>query len=385
MARRELFVPGARSQYWVLATNAVNVTSFFINPALNCPWRFNTPCMMHPNHTLTLRTSSVRRYCDASLKNCTNCFFYNCNSCWYDLDIKCASERWRIDTDNSHQHQHQHVFTHFFKQIQFTCEACGEECKDIDSLYSLCSICQFLVHTKCANFPSTIKIAAHNHTLAHTYSLRQVKELPANDVFCRLCYKKINPSYAAYYCQECDYVAHAICTYDYYAFVEPLREGKEAESGLEEINLKGDEEAAGEIKHFSHQHNLVLNCEELRMRSCVKDHKYDKHPLKLTYAVEDDSEEYFCVLCEKERIPKHCFYNRAKCDFDAHTQCVRGRFPYIKWGSTYMYDFHEHPLTYVRKAKYSPPCKSCDVLSEDCFFECDQCKATNWSGHICNS
>ncbi|KAB1227473.1 hypothetical protein CJ030_MR1G028875 [Morella rubra] len=174
---------------------------------------------MHPNHTLSLRTPSGPRYCDVCLKICTNCLYYKCNSCNFDLDIKCASQS-RIDTDNSHQHQH--VFTHFFKQIQFTCEACGEECKDIASLCSLCSICQLLVHTKCANFPSTIEIAAHNHSLAHTYSLRQVKELPADNVFCRLCYKKINPNYAAYYCQECDYVAHAICTYDLYVFDGPL-------------------------------------------------------------------------------------------------------------------------------------------------------------------
>ncbi|KAB1223814.1 hypothetical protein CJ030_MR2G012877 [Morella rubra] len=113
-------------------------------------------------------------------------------------------------------------------------------------------------------------------------------------------------------------------------------------------------------------------------------HKYDKHPLKLTYAVEDDSEEYFCVLCEKERNPNDWFYYCAKCDFDAHTKCVLGRFPYIKWGSTYMYkSVHEHPLTYVQKAKYSPPCKSCGVLSEDWFLECDQCKATIRRWHTC--
>ncbi|KAB1227472.1 hypothetical protein CJ030_MR1G028876 [Morella rubra] len=178
-----------------------------------------------------------------------------CSGCDFDLDIKCASQS-RIDTDNSHTSTCVH---HFFKQIQFTCEACGEECK---AWLAYVASVNFLVHTKCANFPSTIEIAAHNHSLAHTYSLRQVKELP-DKVFCRLCYKKINPNYAAYYCQECDYVAHAVCTYKVYVFDGPLKKGKEAESGLEEINLKGDEEA-GEIKHFSHQHNLVLNCEELK-------------------------------------------------------------------------------------------------------------------------
>ncbi|KAB1227474.1 hypothetical protein CJ030_MR1G028874 [Morella rubra] len=47
---------------------------------------------VHPNHTLTLRTSNnYASYCDACLKICRNCFTYKCNSCDFDLDIKCAS------------------------------------------------------------------------------------------------------------------------------------------------------------------------------------------------------------------------------------------------------------------------------------------------------
>ncbi|KAB1227484.1 hypothetical protein CJ030_MR1G028864 [Morella rubra] len=162
---------------------------------------------------------------------------------------------------------------------------------------SLCSICQFMIHPKCAKFPSTIEIAAHNHSLAHTYSLRQVKELPADNVFCRLCYKKINPNYAAYYCQECDYVAHTYCAYEVYVFVGPLKEGEEAESGLEEINLKRDEEAGGEIKHFSHQHNLVLNCEELKQ------------------------DEKLCEGCTL--LISGPFYSCEQCSFFLHDKCAK--------------------------------------------------------------
>ncbi|CAL5407129.1 unnamed protein product [Camellia sinensis] len=36
---------------------------------------------------------------------------------------------------------------------------------------------------------------------------------------------------------------------------------------------------------------------------------------------EDDTNEYYCNVCEKERNPKHSVYYCAKCDFVAHIEC----------------------------------------------------------------
>ncbi|GLT64577.1 hypothetical protein SLA2020_474750 [Shorea laevis] len=85
--------------------------------------------------------------------------------------------------------------------------------------------------------------------------------------------------------------------------------------------------------HKGHQHCLLLgtffqpecnacgrlprgaqtfNCTTCGFRLCIKcatlpfvtRHRYDKHLLYLTYAAEDDSGEYYCQICKKERAQK---------------------------------------------------------------------------------
>jgi hypothetical protein len=93
----------------------------------------------HPNHTLSL-VKPENKYCNACGKNCNSYPFYNCSECDFNLDIACATLS-RINIDDC-----QHSFISFFNQIQFTCQACGEESKD---LAVLCTICQLLIHIKC--------------------------------------------------------------------------------------------------------------------------------------------------------------------------------------------------------------------------------------------
>jgi hypothetical protein len=128
---------------------------------------------LHPNHTLRIRGPWGTRssYCAACVKRCGRCFSYWCkrDDCDFSLDTKCAS-RWRVINKDDCQ---QHAYVPILKQIQFTCEACGEEGKDVICLY--CTICQLLTHPKCASIPRTINIT-HRHPLTLTYSVHQVKE-----------------------------------------------------------------------------------------------------------------------------------------------------------------------------------------------------------------
>jgi hypothetical protein len=158
----------------------------------------------HPNHTLSL-VKPQYKHCNACGKNCNTYPFYCCNECDFHLDFMCATRSQINNSDDC-----RHTFISFLKQNHFTCEACGEEGNE---LASLCSICQLLIHGKCTQFSHIIKITSHNHSLTLTYSLRQVKE--HNNIFCNLCYQKVKTEYGAYYCQECNYVAHLACAFKY--------------------------------------------------------------------------------------------------------------------------------------------------------------------------
>jgi hypothetical protein len=389
---------------------------------------------------------------------------------------------------------------------------------------SLCSICQLLIHGECARFPPTIWITRHDHSLSLTYSLRQVIE--HNKVFCKLCYEKVKTEYAAYYCQECGYVAHLACAFQYKKSAQLMWLPEKSIDLATDVSEKV--EGAKKIQNFSHQHDLILsneehvedilcdgclrlisppfyNCNqcnfflhsgcaklprktrlfflhqhELTLVSCashndglffcdtceffnngfayscdicdsnfdlqccslpeilrhkghqhsliltinsnrrchvcnytsdrkpsifvcsncdfalglecatlplVARHKYDDHLLELTCSVEAHCEEYYCLICEKERDPKCWFYYCTECDFPAHPQCVFGKYPYIKFGK-YASKFkgeHQHPLTFVRKTESSPPCDTCGKTFDGMALECTQCKFNVHCSYLCVS
>ena len=467
---------------------------------------------MHPNHNLRIGAPLSAYYCVACGKCCERCFSYGCKhrGCVFNIDIKCSS-RWRVNKDDCHQH----AFVPIRKNIQFTCEGCGEEGKDMVCLY--CTICQLLIHSNCSSFSRTIKIRDHEHPLKLIYSVHQVKEHAS--IFCELCHKEVKTEYAIYYCQKCNYAAHLRCTrgrglrMDMNAMIESPQVGfiGNVTGIIKDINrVENQKDQPPEIKHFSHQHDLIINYEEVKIDKlcdgcmqlisppfyncaqcnfflhniCAKlptkathpnvsfhltllsqapfsngvfkcffckqyrhgfayktegymyffciqclalqetfqheahqhplffdetilgqnckfcegtaifvcspcnlfldpscatlpptaDHKYDEHPLKLTS--EDKSEEYYCLICEQERDPSHLFYYCAKCDFSAHPRCVIGKYPYIKFGKTYNDEHHQHPLTFVKKTKFSPPCDVCGDQFDEVALECTRCKLT---------
>ncbi|GLT62182.1 hypothetical protein SLA2020_348380 [Shorea laevis] len=153
---------------------------------------------LHPHNILLLREPSTDQSdCFVCRKECSGSLFYNCTKdCRFNLDTTGAPLS-RVNADDCQQHK----LLPSRKKVQFTCESCGVETKDIGYL---CSECRVLIHGGCALFPHTIKTSTHDHSLIRTYSLS-----PQLDVLCKLCYKKFNN--AAYYCREYGYVAHLYC------------------------------------------------------------------------------------------------------------------------------------------------------------------------------
>ncbi|KAJ6749825.1 hypothetical protein OIU85_000455 [Salix viminalis] len=222
---------------------------------------------------------------------------------------------------------------------------------------------------------------------------------------------------------DCDFVAHVNCGIKYRQSNTESDEDERSitmndefiESSFDIIReiKHGDERIIAEIKHFSHQHNLILSdefsndlkCDGLDVRCFVstKDsiehsghehplylavesenrhcsgcgvsaeygtfrcvdcdfnldfkcatlpdkarHRYDKHPLFLTY-IDPNDYQYVCQICEKERDPKLWFYRCEKCDFDANPECVLGKYPFIKLGDSYIFDNQPSPLSFWLK------------------------------------
>ncbi|KAL6144017.1 hypothetical protein ACLB2K_054712 [Fragaria x ananassa] len=165
------------------------------------------------------------------------------------------------------------------------------------------------------------------------------------------------------------------------------------------------------IKHDSHVHHLLLttewddvhcsscgcniffcfSCKRCKFHLCIPcvrlpltaRHRYDDHPLKLTYASVYDELGYYCQICEGTRDPTQWFYRCNDCDFDCHAHCIVGRYPQVKLGSTYKHEAHaQHLVALVDKAR-SPirfdkrenilPCLKCGEPCVGLVYECREC------------
>ncbi|MBA0873919.1 hypothetical protein Goshw_009195 [Gossypium schwendimanii] len=74
-----------------------------------------------------------------------------------------------------------------------------------------------------------------------------------------------------------------------------------------------------EINHFCHHHTLT----QFNYRKSSAKHEYHRHELILTdFFVEDFSDQYYCDICEQERVPQHPVYCCKKCRFVAHIGCA---------------------------------------------------------------
>ncbi|XP_059446510.1 uncharacterized protein LOC132178066 [Corylus avellana] len=266
----------------------------------NCTFLIHQPCAQlpyetpkHPlhfsDHNLYLQEpTETQNHCGACFKVFSKRFYYDCGYYDYMLDIKCDS-RWRASVDKCNKH----ALFPIRNPIQFTCQVCGRESKEIAHL---CTNCRLLIHSKCAQFLGTIKIRGHGHSLTYTFSLSQVKKHK-----CEVCYENVDTKNATYYCddQKCDYIAHLRCAYwirkesetsDSFDYATHLVEGNDLK--------EGEKAAPKEIVHLSHPlHKLNLQNEELldvkRCEGCMQ----------------------FIVLSP--------FYGCVECNFSLHIRCTK--------------------------------------------------------------
>ncbi|KAG2674647.1 hypothetical protein I3760_13G147000 [Carya illinoinensis] len=351
---------------------------------------------IHPNHPLVLITSKDIT-CDGCCKSFESCFFYHCSECDFDLDIKCAS-KWQSSPEDGHQH----IFLPILKQIQFTCDICGEDGK---GGARVCSICQLLVDIYCAQLARTIQIAAHkDHFLALIFCLDdQVKEQD-DRVHCQLCFKTVNTKYGAYYCKICGFVAHLNCAkgnllqsfdnldssvYLQYSSMDSVDAATNVTKEISPKEDEGTQDLLEEHDPFVRGHNFILTNKKLEddklcdgcmqlisgsFYSCVtcsgkcnifihdrcrnlpinKQHLLHRHPLTLSLAYRFIGGTFICNVCWHLR---HGFQYRCdECDYNLDIHC--SSIPNI-----FKHEGHQHSL-HLAIRDFDEECNGCDSAKD---------------------
>ncbi|WRX11694.1 DC1 - like 2 [Theobroma cacao] len=348
-------------------------------------------------HPLILQFNSERLSCKICQETQRRGFVYCCSICKFALHIECGSPPPIIE-DKSHQHP----FILFWRRVPFICDACGTEGNYVSYI---CSTCGIIVHRKCISLPRTLKHPWHfEHPISHTYFLGQDK---FKSWECRICHRKdVNSKHGSYSCSICDYIVHVNCAieqYNWYDFDESgiIDESLEENSALQPYSIiketkDGENVIVTEIKHFGHEHNLILSND-------VKDDKCcDGCVLSIFTSY------YYCSQCNfffhkscaesprKKRLWRHshmkphqlitsngiriCDYCRNKTSGFAYTcvecnECCCLRCALISF--SLKHQGHEHPLSIQ---KYQGLCNACGRSFK--FAYTYRCKSCNFSLHL---
>ncbi|MBA0753210.1 hypothetical protein Gogos_021304 [Gossypium gossypioides] len=251
----------------------------------------------------------------------------------------------------------------------------GDKCCDgclllISAKFYHCLRCNFFLHKSCAELPKMDLIWDHR-CVGKPFSGSKPFILTSDCMFkCEQCTYLSNGF--SYKCNECGIHRCVRCAtlpyavkipghkhpllfyYDYYNFEKQC---SGCGTGLSNTYRCKD-------CNFG----LCLNCV---MGPTRVEHNCDDHPLNLTYhKINDYTKYHYCDICEEEMDSKNWFYHCETCDTSVHVDCVLGKYPFIKLGSTYNEGNHPHSLTFVKKFPYYPECVECGKHCGDIFLEC---------------
>ncbi|PIN03183.1 hypothetical protein CDL12_24295 [Handroanthus impetiginosus] len=282
------------------------------------------------------------KVCDLCITPILSPPYYSCADCKYFVHLTCYFLPKTISDDDPlceyrPRHCQNHKLTLYAssedKQFLFcwTSSSCSSEdgdksllfCRMCEKLttgivYS-CQACDMMIDVKCASLPTIIKHASHpSHKL--------IKRVPGKGFLCVGCYGYIWSDLDIAYC-----CGNNVC-YDFW---------------------------------------IHTGCAMLP--PSIK-HRWDKHPLLLTFdASMDHPSDFYCEACEEEMHPKRGMYHCRECDQSFHTYCLpeSGEHRNIKFGRQFEFgDLHPHPLTYnIVSLKYT--CDRCGRIAyEKPGFEC---------------
>ncbi|XP_065619601.1 uncharacterized protein LOC136063328 [Quercus suber] len=221
------------------------------------------------------------------------------------------------------------------------CNGCSRAI--VPPFYS-CAKCSFFLHKSCANLPKKKRHPLHQHPLI----LVPMKS--------KRCYFDLDV--------QCSLISEILVhkSHEHQLILSSTTYQQNCTS----CNSKSNQIFRSTVCEFA----LDFKCATLPYTTSYRQHE---HPLTLTYAVEDDSNEYYCDICEEERDPKHWFYYCENCSYPAHPNCIFGMYTNIRSGDVFPSNCHSHPLTFIVETEDGPQCHSCGDPCREFILQCALC------------
>lgn len=275
-------------------------------------------------------------------------------------ETKLGVDNIKMETKIKHEsHEHDLMHTDKLEKGEI-CDGCISSI--VPPFYS-CAECSFFLHKCCVKLPRKKQHPLHQHPLTllltDTYNFQ-----------CSACNCTSNGF--IYMCDKCPFQLDVQCS------LVPdtiIHEGHEHELFLSSTSNNEKCSACnsyGNIYRCKESCDFTLDflCATLPSHVMYEQHE---HSFVLRYKKEDDSDEYYCGICEEERDPKLWFYYCEACDYSAHPKCILEGNQRIKIGGPNTCGIHRQALTRVNSRDQR--CEKCS--SSTCngwAFECKKCK-----------
>ncbi|EOY19989.1 Cysteine/Histidine-rich C1 domain family protein, putative isoform 1 [Theobroma cacao] len=263
-------------------------------------------------------------------------FFYSCNECDFKLDVKCAAltahktgvsqlkEMEKVVELHHFTHPHKLVFVNFIDPSwTANCLVCGA--RSFGLVY-VCpnSNCTYRAHKSCLELPQKIQVPFH---LEHMLTFFRPEKL----YDCYACHLSMH--FYIYSCEQCGLKLHPSCA-------NSLRRPLNCVSHVHNLYYFGTNFQL----HFGTYSHFCRVCEKdctgafYRCLECAINFHLDCVPIpRIVHSkrhvhhlsmkdsfLEDDSGEFYCDICEKERCPNDHVYYCEECNglLAVHVECV---------------------------------------------------------------
>ncbi|GMN39146.1 hypothetical protein TIFTF001_008376 [Ficus carica] len=311
----------------------------------------------HPNLSLSISPNSPEftcSLCHHSFDLSTPRFL--CTKCGFVVDVECA-----LAPPIKH-HEGPAYFQHFThpqhpmilvdrKDVyggddddnEYRCFACDLPCKPGQS-YLSCINCKYLLHKSCAELPLKIRLdpfvgyGFFSFVIQSPFVNQRPRRLDENFrcKFCNNCFSSRgfrfeHSAVSIQICGRCIFLRpsfkyegheHLLCLVE-------KEHGRRLECSAGYDNYcklpVNSEELSSAESFFMYrclvcEFNIHLLCGPL---PCTIEDECHIHPLVLVdLLVENDSDEYYCDICEDKRDSKICVYYCQECKYTAHVHCV---------------------------------------------------------------
>ncbi|KAJ8769749.1 hypothetical protein K2173_005955 [Erythroxylum novogranatense] len=307
----------------------------------------------HASHPLQIQ------FVTGSKKSCGAChraywgLAYLCFDCDFSLHILCAIKSLKVVGALNHKcHQHNlyyFVADHIPHSLGYVpCSICGKAC---EGCFYICLDCNSCYHLECIPIPPEILVPDHHmHSLTLMDPLVGVDVDESQEYYCFACEQERDPTYHAYYCQQCSYTAHIECILSL--------EFKEAEYQFE-VQEEDEKEQEDHVTYPVFAEFSNPQCKkQIQIKDCKNDHVLIFCPERM---------KEYCYGCKQRMHGKG--YSCADCEISLHKECAELPLQ-IK------HSLHSsHPLNLVpSNDKRRFTCSGCSYFScGDISYVCNQC------------